>query len=109
MIGSFGFMSQIIEALDPKELRSVTDDLRKSVGSGVAVVVATNDGKASVAVGVTDDCADKISAVDLTKIAVTALGGQGGGGRSTMAQGGGPNATAAQAAVDSVKARLAAL
>jgi alanyl-tRNA synthetase len=109
MIGSFGFMSQIIDGLDPKELRNVTDDLRKSVGSGVAVVVATNDGKASVAVGVSDDCADRISAVDLTKIAVTALGGQGGGGRPTMAQGGGPNADAARHAVENVKASLAAL
>jgi alanyl-tRNA synthetase len=109
MIGSLGFMSQIIDGLDPKELRNVTDDLRKLVDQGVAVVVAVMDGKASVAVGVTDDYANRISAVDLTKIAVIALGGQGGGGRPTMAQGGGPNADAAQAAIDCVKAALAAL
>jgi alanyl-tRNA synthetase len=106
MIGDIGFISQIIDGLDPKELRGVTEELRKSVGSGIAVVVATLDGKASVAVGVSDDLTTKYSAVDLTKAAVIALGGQGGGGRPTMAQGGGPNAGAADEALAAVKAKI---
>ncbi len=106
MIGAIGFTAQIIDGLDPKELRGVTEDARKAIGSGVAVVLATNDGKASVAIGVSDDLANKISAIDLAKIAVAALGGQGGGGRPTMAQGGGPNAEAAQEAVAKVKEYL---
>jgi alanyl-tRNA synthetase len=105
-VGSYRFIAQILDGLDPKELRSIVDDLRKQVGSGVAVAIALNDGKASISVGVTDEVAEKISAVDLTKAAVIALGGQGGGGRPTMAQGGGPNADAAQAAIDAIKAIL---
>ncbi len=106
MVGTTAFISQIIDGLDPKDLRSVTEELRKSVGSGIAMVVATLDGKASVAVGVSDDLAATHSAVDLAKIAVVALGGQGGGGRPTMAQGGGPNGSAAEAAVALVRENI---
>ena len=77
------------------------------VGSGVAMLVAVNDGRASVAVGVTDDRLASLNAVDLVKAAVAALGGQGGGGRPDMAQGGGPDGGAANNAVAAVKAALA--
>jgi alanyl-tRNA synthetase len=58
-------------------------------------------------VGVTDDDKGQYSAVELVKLAVAALGGQGGGGRPDMAQGGGPNGAAAQDAVAAVRAALA--
>ena len=74
-----------------------------SLGSGIVAILATNDGKAAVAVGVTDDLTAKYPAVDLCKAAVAALGGQGGGGRPDMAQGGGPNAADAEKAVDAVR------
>jgi len=57
------------------------------MGSGVAAVCAVNDGKASFAVAVTDDLTGQISAVDLVRAGVEALGGKGGGGRPDMAQG----------------------
>ena len=91
-VGGHGFIGQVVDGLDPKGLRGAVDDLKTRVGSGVAVLVAVNDGRASVAVGVTDDLSGKRSAVDLVKLAVAALGGQGGGGRPDMAQGGGPDA-----------------
>jgi alanyl-tRNA synthetase len=69
-------------------------------------MVTVNDGRASVAVGVTDDLLGRHSAVDLVRRAVEALGGQGGGGRPDMAQGGGPEGAKAQAAIDAVKAAL---
>lgn len=106
-IGDTAFIAQVVDGLDPKELRGTVDGLKKQVGSGVAMLVAVNDGRASVAVGVTDDKTDKLSAVDLVKAAVAALGGQGGGGRPDMAQGGGPDGAAADAAVAAVKAALA--
>ena len=80
--------------------------MKKRLGSGVAALVAVNDGRASVAVGVTDDLAGQVSAVDLVKAAVAALGGQGGGGRPDMAQGGGPDGSKAQEALDAVKDAL---
>jgi alanyl-tRNA synthetase len=80
--------------------------MKQRVGSGIAALVAVNEGRASVAVGVTEDLAGEISAVDLVQAAVSALGGQGGGGRPDMAQGGGPDGAKAQAALDAVKDAL---
>src|SRR5207244_12687588 len=100
------FLGQVVEGLDPKELRSTVDTMKQRVGSGVAALVAVNDGRASVAVGVTDDLAGQVSAVDLVKAAVTALGGQGGGGRPDMAQGGGPDGSKAKEALETIKDAL---
>jgi alanyl-tRNA synthetase len=106
-VGGVGFIGQVIEGLDPKGLRGLVDDGKKRVGSGVVVMVAVNDGRASVAVGVTDDLAGRHSAVELVRSAVAALGGQGGGGRPDMAQGGGPEGSSAQQAVDAVRDGIA--
>ena len=103
-VGDTAFVAQVVDGLDPKELRGTVDGLKKQVGSGVAMLVAVNDGRASVAVGVTEGAPH--NAVDLVKVAVAALGGQGGGGRPDMAQGGGPDGGAADAAVAAVKAAL---
>jgi alanyl-tRNA synthetase len=81
--------------------------MKQRVGSGVAALVAVNDGRASVAVGVTDDLVGRVSAVDLVKAGVAALGGQGGGGRPDMAQGGGPDGAQGAAAVEAVRSVLA--
>jgi alanyl-tRNA synthetase len=105
-VGGHGFVGQVIDGLDPKSLRGLVDDAKARIGSGVAVLVAINDGRASVAVGVTEDLLASRSAVDLVKLAVAALGGQGGGGRPDMAQGGGPDGTKAADAVAAVKAAL---
>jgi len=105
-IDGVGFIGQIIEGLDAKELRNVVDQAKKQLGSGIAVMIALNDGKASIAVGVTDDLTAGRSAVDLVRLGVAALGGQGGGGRPDMAQGGGPDGTRATAAIDAIKAAL---
>src|SRR5439155_16777652 len=100
-------IGQVIEGMDPKALRGLVDDAKQRVGSGVVALVAVNDGRASVAVGVTDDLAGSRSAVDLVRKAVEALGGQGGGGRPDMAQGGGPDGAKAAEAVTAEKAALA--
>jgi alanyl-tRNA synthetase len=105
-VGDTAFLAQVVDGLDPKDLRGTVDGLKKQVGSGVAMLVAVNEGRASVAVGVTDDKTGSLSAVDLVKAAVAALGGQGGGGRPDMAQGGGPDGGAANDAVAAVKAAL---
>ena len=100
------FLGQVIEGLNPKDLRSTVDTMKQRVGSGIAALVAVNEGRASVAVGVTEDLTGQINAVDLLKAAVEALGGQGGGGRPDMAQGGGPDGSKAKEALDAVKVAL---
>ena len=100
------FLGQVVEGLDPKGLRAAVDEMKKRLGSGIGALVAVNEGRASVAVGVTDDLSAQVSAVDLVKAAVVALGGQGGGGRRDMAQGGGPDGSKAREALDAVKDAL---
>jgi len=105
-VGGHGFIGQVTEGIDPKALRGLVDEAKQRLGSGVAVLVAVNDGRASVAVGVTDDLVAQLSAVDLVRKAVEALGGQGGGGRPDMAQGGGPDGSKGAEAVAAVKTAL---
>ena len=105
-VGGVGFVGQVIAGLDAKNLRGLVDDAKKQLGSGVAVLVAVNDGRASVAVGVTDDLTARTSAVDLVRLAAAAVGGQGGGGRPDMAQAGGPDGDKAIDAVAAVRAAL---
>ncbi len=100
------FLGQVVDGLNPKDLRSTVDAMKQRIGSGVAALVAVNEGRASVAVGVTDDLAGQINAVDLVKAAVEALGGQGGGGRPDMAQGGGPEGSRAKEAIEAVRDAL---
>ncbi|MDT0507377.1 alanine--tRNA ligase [Novosphingobium sp. MMS21-SN21R] len=101
------FSGQVLEGLDPKDLRGLLDQAKQRLGSGVAVIVAVNDGKASIAAAVTEDLVGTISAVDLVRAGVEALGGKGGGGRADMAQGGGPDGAKAADAVAAAKAVLA--
>jgi alanyl-tRNA synthetase len=100
------FLGEVIEGLDPKGLRAAVDEMKKRLGSGIGALIAVNDGRASVAVGVTDDLAGQVSAVELVKAAVATLGGQGGGGRPDMAQGGGPDGSKAREALDAVRGAL---
>ena len=74
-----------------KDLKGITDDLKKTISSGIVVVTSTYEDKVSLVVGVTHDLTPTISAVDLAKVASQTLGGQGGGGRPDMAQAGGTN------------------
>jgi alanyl-tRNA synthetase len=107
VVSGVSFLGQVVQGLDPKGLRGEVDAMKKRLGSGVGALIAVNDGRASVAVGVTDDLVGQISAVDLVKAAVTALGGQGGGGRPDMAQGGGPDGSKAEEALAAVRDTLA--
>jgi len=106
-VGGVKFSGQVLDGLDPKELRGLLDQAKARLGSGVAVIVAVNEGKASIAAAVTDDLTGKVSAVDLVRAGVEALGGKGGGGRADMAQGGGPDGDKAAEAIAAVKAVLA--
>ena len=108
VVAGVTFSGQVLEGLDPKELRPLLDAAKQRMGSGIAVLIAVNDGKASIAAAVTDDLTGRFSAVDLVRAGVEALGGKGGGGRPDMAQGGGPDGSKADDALVAVKAALVA-
>ncbi len=107
-IAGIKFSGQVLEGMDPKELRGLLDEAKARMGSGVAAICAVNDGKAAFAVGVTDDLTETTSAVDLVRAGVEALGGKGGGGRPDLAQGGGPDGDKAEDAMAAVRNALTA-
>jgi alanyl-tRNA synthetase len=103
-VGDVKLMARTVEGIDLKDLRSLADEGKKTVGSGVvAIVGVTEDGKAGIVVGVTNDLVARFNAVDLVRKGAEALGGKGGGGRPDMAQAGGPDPSRAQAALDAVE------
>ncbi|MGE4372993.1 MAG: alanine--tRNA ligase [Xanthobacter sp.] len=96
-----------ISGADPKDLKSIADEAKTKVESGIVAVANTAaDGKGALVVGVTKDLTDRFSAVELVRVGSVALGGKGGGGRPDMAQAGGPDGSKAQAALDAIKVAL---
>ncbi len=106
-INGVKLMARIAEGVGGKELRTLVDEAKAQIGSGIVAFVGVADGKAGVAVGVTKDLTDTYSAVDLVKAASEALGGKGGGGRPDMAQAGGPDTDKAEEALAAVRAAIA--
>ncbi len=102
-------IARVLEDVAPKDLRGLVDDAKKQLGSGVVAFIGVNDGKAALAIGVTADLTDKISAVELVRVGAEAVGGKGGGGRSDMAQAGGPDGAKADAALKAIAGALGAL
>ena len=94
--------------IPPRDLKGVAEAIGAGIGSGVVAVVSTADGKASSVVRVSEDLTGRFSAVDLVRAASAAVGGKGGGGRPDLAQAGGPDAARADAALDAVRAAVAA-
>lgn len=106
-VGDVKFLARAVEGIDLKDLRSLADEGKKQVGSGiVAIVGKSDDGKAGIVVGVTADLTKRFNAVDLVKKGAEALGGKGGGGRPDMAQAGGPDGSKADAALAAVEAAI---
>ncbi len=107
MVGDIKLMARAVSGIDIKDLKSLADEGKKQLGSGVVALVATSeDGKASIVVGVTLDLTARISAVDLVRKASAVLGGKGGGGKPDMAQAGGPDGAKADAALAAIAAAL---
>jgi alanyl-tRNA synthetase len=107
-VGDVKLMARAVEGIETKDLKSLVDDGKKQLGSGVVAIVGiTGDGKAGVVVGVTSDLTSRYNAVDLVRVASEALGGKGGGGRPDMAQAGGPDGAKANAALSAIEKAMA--
>jgi alanyl-tRNA synthetase len=107
-IGGVKLYARAVSGVEMKDLKSLADEAKQMVGSGVvAIVGVAADGKAGVVVAVTKDLAGKVNAVDLVRVASEKLGGKGGGGRPDMAQAGGPDGAKADEALEAIAAALA--
>jgi len=91
-VGSMVIREQILKDFPPKELRSIIDQGKKDIKSGVIISISIFEDKVGLAVGVSQDLTLKYDAVNLVKIGSEILGGKGGGGRKDFAQAGGANA-----------------
>ena len=105
-INGVAFFGQILADVPGKDLRGLIDEHKKRLGSGVIVLISGAGGKATIAVGVTNDLTDSLSAVDLARTAAEMLGGKGGGGRPDMAQAGGQSVKNSEVALDAVRKNL---
>ena len=105
-INGVKFIGRVLDGVDGKGLRPVIEDFRKQIGSGVVAVIGVTDGKAAIAIAVTPDLNTRFSAADLIRLAVPAMGGQGGGGKPDFAQGGAPDGSLAEAGLAAVRAAL---
>ena len=106
--GGVKLLARAVEGVETKDLKSLVDDGKKQIGSGVvAIVGVTEDGKAGIVVGVTSDLTSRFNAVELVRKGSEALGGKGGGGRPDMAQAGGPDGAKANAALSAIEQAMA--
>lgn len=105
-INNVGYIGRIVENLNAKELRSLADEFKKRLKSGIVVLVGVSEGKAFLTVTMTDDVSERFDAVSLANAGSVVLGGTGGGGRRTMAQAGGPNAEKANDALKAIESAI---
>jgi alanyl-tRNA synthetase len=105
--GAVTLSYRVLNDLDAQELKPLTLQDLKAVGSGVVVNVAVaSAGTASIVTGVSADLIGRFDAVALVRLAAAAVGGKGGGGKPDMAQAGGPDGDKVAAAIAAVKAAL---
>jgi alanyl-tRNA synthetase len=102
-------LAQRVDALDRGQLRTLVDNLRNKLGSGVVVLgSAQEDGKVALIAGVTGDLTDRLSAGKIIGPLAKKVGGSG-GGRPDMAEAGGKDAHALNAALASAPEVVRAL
>jgi alanyl-tRNA synthetase len=107
-IGGVKFIGRVLQGVGGKDLRPIAETYRKQIGDGVVALSGVADGKVSSTVVVAGAAQDRFNAVELARAAVSAMGGQGAGGRPDFAQGGAPDPARAQSGVDAVREALTA-
>ena len=59
-INGINFVSQLIENLPPKELRSIFDKFKSEKSKSILACITTNEDKVSIIVGLTNDLIDTL-------------------------------------------------
>lgn len=105
-VNGIAYSGQTLEDVPARELKPMAEQVLQGLGSGVVALVSVADGKGSIVVAVSKELTENLSAVDLVRLAATAMGGKGGGGRPDMAQAGGPEGARAGEALAAVRRAL---
>ena len=94
-------LAQRVDSLDRGQLRTLVDNLRNKLGSGIVVLgSAQEDGKVALIAGVTKDLTDRVPAGKIINLLAPKVGGKG-GGKPDTAEGGGSDVSALNAALAS--------
>jgi alanyl-tRNA synthetase len=88
-----------VDNLERPQMRTLVDQLREKIGSGVIVLGSASDGNVALIVGVTKDLTSRVQAGKVAGKVAEAVGGKG-GGRPDLAEAGGKDASALDAALD---------
>ena len=106
-IGGVAVLAAEVKDMDGNALRTMGDQLKQKLGSGVVVLASGKDGKVNLMAMATDDVVKKgVHAGNIIKAAAAVCGG-GGGGRPNMAQAGGKDASKIADALEKAKAVVA--
>jgi alanyl-tRNA synthetase len=92
-------LAQRVDNLERAQLRTLVDQLRDKIGSGVVVLGSASNGNVALIVGVTKDLTDRVQAGKVIAPVAQKVGGKG-GGRPDLAEAGGKDASALDAALD---------
>jgi len=104
-IKSFSYLAKTLENQGPNQLREMIDNLKNKLKTAVIILASINEGKATFAVGVTDDLTSDIDAGEIAKYLGESVNGKG-GGRKNMAMAGGTNISMIDAAMSNVQENL---
>ncbi len=94
-----------VDNLDRGQMRTLVDNMRNKLGSGVVVLGSIQDGKVALIVGVTADLTSRVQAGKVIKPVAEKVGGSG-GGRPDMAEAGGKDPTQLDAALNEAYAAV---
>jgi len=100
-VGGIKVLAHRVDNLERAQMRTLIDQLRDKLGSGVVVLGSASDGKVALIVGVTKDLTSRIQAGKVIGPVAKAVGGSG-GGRPDMAEAGGKNPEALDSALEQV-------
>jgi alanyl-tRNA synthetase len=106
-VAGVAVLASLVTDVDGKELRSMVDELRAKLGSGIVLLAAEQGGRVSLALGVTKDLIGRFRAGDLVREVAAEVGGKG-GGRPDFAQAGGSDPSRLDAAFARLEELVAA-
>ncbi len=90
-----------VDHLERAQMRTLVDQLRDKIGSGVVVLGSASNGSVSLIVGVTKDLTNRVQAGKIIAPVAQKVGGKG-GGRPDLAEAGGKDTAALDSALDGV-------
>jgi alanyl-tRNA synthetase len=101
-IADVKFITLQYQDLDMKSAREIINKYQQKQ-EAIILLIANNSGKVAIVTAISKKYQDQYDAVTITKLAVSQLGGNGGGGRADFAQGGANDATKIPQAIEAVK------